>query len=71
MVECDRYLDIIQKLTLDLATEIDLHYDDDDLFALSQSFGFLKEAIDLLEEKKMRVHDDVKVIMARYIRTRN
>ncbi|WP_189417210.1 hypothetical protein, partial [Mesorhizobium sp. M1C.F.Ca.ET.193.01.1.1] len=58
--------EIISKLLLELATELDLHYDDDDMFALTPSFQVIKDGVKLLERMGYPVHPDVIRVLARY-----
>lgn len=60
--------DLLEALVLDLATELDLHYLDEDVRTLSGSFAVIKDAIALLERFGSRPHGDVQKIIARYNR---
>lgn len=57
---------IIDALLLELATELDLHYDDGDLHALAGSFSAVKKGIALLERLDFQVHRDVYALAARF-----
>lgn len=59
---------LIDTLLLELATEIDLHYDDEDLCALAPTFSIIKQGIALLERAKFQAHPDVHKIFVRYSR---
>lgn len=59
----------INGLLLELATELDLHYDDEDMFALTPSFDRIKQGIELLRRVGYEVHPDVLKILARYNRS--
>lgn len=60
--------DLLDALVLDLATELDLHYDDEELPTLSNSFAVIKDAVALLERLGRQPHGDVQKIIARYNR---
>lgn len=60
--------DLLDALVLELATELDFHYDDMDLPTLSGPFAAIKEAIALLERFGRQPHGDVQKIIARYNR---
>jgi len=62
--------EIIGKLLLELAVELDLHYEDEDMFALAPSFNLIKEGCSLLEKLGHNVHPDVYKILARYNKAR-
>lgn len=66
--DLDEAVAIIQRLTLELATELDLHYDDEDLHALKDSIGVVKEGAAFLEKGGHEVHADVLEIVARFNR---
>lgn len=57
---------VIQKLLLDLATEIDLHYDDDKLHVTKPSFAIIEEGIGFLRSAGQTPHTDVKKTMLRF-----
>lgn len=59
----------ISNLLLELATELDLHYDDEDMFALTPSFKVIKDGVKLLEKLGEPVHPDVVRILARFNRS--
>jgi len=61
-------LELVHKLALDLATELDLHYEDEDLFALQPSFSLLEKAIATLRAESLEVHADLESIVRRYHR---
>lgn len=61
--------DTLNALVLELASELDLHYDDEDMHALSKTFSVVKQAIALLERVDCQPHPDVLAIVARYNRT--
>ncbi|WP_353645696.1 hypothetical protein [Mesorhizobium sp. WSM2239] len=65
----DEDLQTINELLLELATELDLHYDDEDMFALAPSFQRIKKGCALLEKLNHTIHPDVLKIIARYNRT--
>ncbi|RWM32577.1 MAG: hypothetical protein EOR77_21340 [Mesorhizobium sp.] len=58
--------EIINKLLLELATELDLHYDDEDMFALAPTFMVIKDGVKLLSRVGYSVHPDVERILARF-----
>ncbi|RWH50245.1 MAG: hypothetical protein E5X40_06660 [Mesorhizobium sp.] len=58
--------EVINKLLLELATELDLHYNDEDMFALTPSFSVIKDGVKLLNRVGYPVHPDVKRILARF-----
>lgn len=58
--------DVLSALVLDLATELDLHYDHEDFHALTQSFDIIKRSIALLQRAGCQLHPDVHSIVARY-----
>lgn len=60
----------ISRLLLDLATELDLHYDDKDMHALTESFTLIKAAVSLLAANGASPHPDVLGIVGRYNRCR-
>jgi hypothetical protein len=62
--------DLLNVLVHDLATEIDLHYDDEDLHAVSGSFSILKHGLALLERAGCRIHPDIRAVIARYDKAR-
>lgn len=62
-------VETVSALLLDLATELDLHYDDEDMFALAPSFQIIKRVCALLERLDHEVHPSVLNIIARYNRT--
>lgn len=62
--------ELVNALVLELATEIDLHYDDADLHALSRTFSIIKDSVALLQRADCRVHPDILAIVLRYNRTR-
>ncbi|MER8983904.1 hypothetical protein [Mesorhizobium sp. M0843] len=62
----DQDKETISRLLLELATELDLHYDDEDMFALTPSFTVIKEGVKLLERLHTTVHPDVLRILARH-----
>ena len=61
--------ELLNALVLDLATELDLHYECEDLPALSTSFTNIKGAVALLQRAGCRPHGDILKILARYNRT--
>lgn len=63
-------LPVFADLLLELGTELDLHYDDDDLFALEPSFRILKEGVRVLEEVGQPINPDVFKIISRFDRNR-
>lgn len=58
--------ELINKLLLELATELDLHYDDEDMFALAPSFLVIKEGCVLLERLQSTPHPDILKVLSRY-----
>lgn len=58
--------ELLKALILDLATELDLHYDDEDLPALSQSFAIIKASLALLERTGCQPHRDILNIVSRF-----
>jgi hypothetical protein len=65
------YLDIISNLVLDLSTEIDLHYETEDLRALTASFEALAAGAALLEQHNRPLPDAYAHIRTRYFQVRN
>lgn len=63
--------EIVSKLLLDLATEIDLHYDDEDMFALTASFNIIKDGCALLQRLDYPVHESVNKVLERFNRAHN
>lgn len=61
--------ELLNALVFDLATELDLHYDDEDFPALSQSFALIKASIALLERVGCQSHADIEKIIARFNKT--
>lgn len=61
--------ELLNALVLDLATELDMHYDDADLPALSPSFAIIKASIALLERAGCQPHADIGKIIARFDKT--
>ena len=61
---------LICSLLLEFATELDLHYNDGDLNALTPSFAIIKDALALLKRANFEVHPDVINILARYNKSR-
>lgn len=61
--------DILNALVLELASELDLHYEDEDMHALSKTFSVIKDAIALIERAGFQPHSDILAIVARYNRT--
>ena len=61
---------LIGDLLLELATELDLHYGEEDLPSLAPSFVIMKEAIALLERASCNAHPDVIQIVARFNKAR-
>lgn len=64
ITEADK--ETINNLLLELATELDLHYDDEDMFALSPSFKVIRDGVKLLEKLGYPVSEDVLRILARF-----
>lgn len=64
ITEADK--ETINNLLLELATELDLHYDDEDMFALSPSFKVIRDGVKLLEKLRYPVNEDVLRILARF-----
>lgn len=62
--------DLLNALILDLATEIDLHYDSTDLPALYQSFSIIKDAVALLQRADCQPHPDILAIVTKYDRSK-
>jgi hypothetical protein len=60
--------DLISKLLLELATELDLHYDDEDMHALREPFGLIRQGIGWLTANGYSAHVDVNNIVARFHR---
>lgn len=62
---------MISALLLDFATELDLHYDREDLPALVSSLAIMKDAIALLRRADGQVHPDVLSIVAKFDTSRH
>lgn len=69
--EIQSLLTLITKLAKDLASELDLHYEDSDMFALTPSVTILKEASKTLTAQGAKTPDVVKSVISRYQRNSN
>ncbi|MHA6692762.1 hypothetical protein [Devosia sp. A449] len=65
------YLTIIADLMIELSTEIDLHYEDSDLPALTQTMGKLRAAAAFLASNGSDVPDAFVHLNARVLRGTN
>lgn len=61
---------VIERLLLELAAELDLHYDDEDLPALKQSCNVLEEGAEFLAKAGHSAHPDVISVIRRFHRQR-
>lgn len=61
----------LEKLLAELATELDLHYEDGDFFALTPSIEVMKDANAVLVELGGRAAPAVDHVFARYNKSRN
>jgi hypothetical protein len=61
--------EVVAKLLLELATEFDLHYDDEELPALKEGFDTIKEGVAALQSGFYPVPPDVLKIVDRFNRT--
>lgn len=66
-----RYKTALIDLLTELATELDLHYEDSDFFALTPSIERMKLAVGVLNELGGEVPEAVSHVFARYNRARN
>ncbi|KAB2947896.1 MAG: hypothetical protein F9K19_25235 [Rhizobiaceae bacterium] len=64
-------INLIHELVFALAIEIDLHYDDEDLHALCNTFGTVEEGVRFLKDVGSEVHPDILQIVGRFHRHRN
>lgn len=67
----DAYLKSIAALMTDLATEMDLHYEDDDLHAISGTIEILQSAAAILQESGVAVPDCHNHLVNRYLQQKN
>lgn len=61
----------IESLLQEFATELDLHYEDADFFALTPSINVMKSANEALIALGGQTPDSVKHVISRYNKTRN
>lgn len=61
---------LIDDLLLDLATELDLHYDEEDFHALVPSFALIKNTVALLKRAEFEAHPDIHNVLARFNKAR-
>lgn len=61
-------LETMNRLMLALAVELDMHYEDDDLFVLGSEFALLKKGVTCLEAASAPVHPCVRTVIARFDR---
>ena len=66
----DRDKETISALTLELVTELDLHYDDEDMHALASSFVVVKDAVALLQRCNAPMNPDISAVIGRFNRSR-
>ena len=64
-------LDLIESLSRELASELDLHYDEEDYFALEPSITPLRHAENLLEQNGRDVPEVVSHVLRLYRRNFN
>src|SRR5262249_13959916 len=57
---------LIGDLLLELATELDLHYEDGEFYALKPAFIIIKNGVALLERVDFDPHPDVLQVLARF-----
>jgi hypothetical protein len=70
-VSDERMKEALKLLLIDLATELDLHYDDEDFFALTHSVERMKLAVDELHKLGGETPEAVAHVFARYHKARN
>ena len=63
----DACLRSIQEILCELATELDLHYENEDFHALSRSIEKMKRAMLILESEGMRVPEEAHHVVNRYV----
>lgn len=61
----------IWNVLVELCTEIDLHYEDEDLFALGHTIEVIEELVNILREADAKVPPAAEDIIARFYRSRN
>ncbi|MEX0409331.1 hypothetical protein ABGN05_27185 [Aquibium sp. LZ166] len=66
----DRDKETISALTLEFVTELDLHYDDEDMHALASSFVVVKDAVALLQRCNAHMNPDISAVIGRFNRSR-
>jgi hypothetical protein len=67
------YVATISELLVELATELDAHYEDDEFFALGVTIEKMKNSITLItaDNPEFKIPDVVKHVLARYNRNNN
>lgn len=65
----DKLIPIISNLLTELASELDLHYEDADFFALEPTISRMVPAIELLQRLGAPVPEAVSHVMRRYQRS--
>lgn len=63
--------EIINDLLVELSSELDLHYEDEDFFALTPTIEKMKIAANLLEEAGFDTPDVYKHVLRRFHRQHN
>lgn len=58
--------EVINNLLRELASELDLHYDDSDFFALTPTVDRMKAAAELVEKNGFALPDSYRHILRRY-----
>jgi hypothetical protein len=62
----ERLFASIRSLLIEIATELDLHYDDEDFRALHPTFERIAPSIRLLHESGTSIPEEVEHILKRY-----
>jgi hypothetical protein len=71
MGDLNEALGLVQILALEVASEIELHYDDDEYYALGATVGNLVIARDYLNKHRVAIPPVVETVINRYHRGRN
>lgn len=62
-------LSIIHDLIRELSSEVDLHYNDEDFFALGATISVLRKAADILKENSVETPSVYRHVVERYQRS--
>ncbi|WP_222875455.1 hypothetical protein [Terrihabitans soli] len=63
-------ISMVQDLLKEIATEIDLHYEDDDFWALGHTISRMEPAVRFLMEQEAEVPEVVTHVVRRYQKAR-